>query len=385
MLAPAWLSSSSSSSSSRRTAKPLPRMNRGKTGLSLLLKAAAKAGHCSKDSNTSLSSSSSPSSQRRAELEEEAAPSPSSSFSSSPSFSSRTIPAVANDIKAISFDFTGTLAQVKGSTEEHYLMALEKSICNNPRLGTALWKGLRAETKIKAKILPCFSKAYKKQMKQLPVFGYGRMTSEEWWRLVINDTFIEAGVPEDLMMVVSTDVTEILYRHFATSDAWELYPEVIPLIKALNSSGIKLGVVSNFDGRLKEILRSLAIDQYFNFTVTSRELGVEKPAKKIFEEAMRKAEVYSPDSMIHVGDTVKTDVLGAMDFGMPFVFIQRHSGGIDGSRDSPQQKTIEELFADREGGDALVMQANTVSNLSAVATFLEDGYRWQAEASNRLI
>jgi len=44
-----------------------------------------------------------------------------------------------------------------------------------------------------------------------------------------------------------------------------------------------------------------------------------------------------------------------------------------------------ELFADREGGDALVMQANTVSNLSAVATFLEDGYRWQAEASNRLI
>mmetsp|Transcript_4410 Transcript_4410/g.7076 ORF Transcript_4410/g.7076 Transcript_4410/m.7076 type:complete len:103 (-) Transcript_4410:143-451(-) len=97
---------------------------------------------------------------------------------------------------------------------------------------------------------------------------------------------------------------------------------------------------------------------------------------------MRKADIYSPDAMIHVGDTVKTDVLGPLDFGMPFVFIQRHGGGIDGSRDSPQQKTIEELFADRDGGDALVMRANTVSNLSAVATFLEDGYRWQAEESN---
>jgi len=261
-------------------------------------------------------------------------------------------------------------------------MALEKSICNNPRLGPALWKGLEANKNIKPKLLPCFSNAYKKHMKQLPVFGYGQMTSEEWWRLVINDSFIEAGVPEDLMMVVSTDVTEILYRHFATKDAWELYPEVVPLIKALNSSGIKLGVVSNFDGRLREILKSLEIDQYFEFVVTSRELGVEKPSKKIFEEAMRKADIYSPDAMIHVGDTVKTDVLGPLDFGMPFVFIQRHGGGIDGSRDSPQQKTIEELFADRDGGDALVMRANTVSNLSAVATFLEDGYRWQAEESN---
>jgi len=59
---------------------------------------------------------------------------------------------------------------------------------------------------------------------------------------------------------------------------------------------------------------------------------------------MRKADIYSPDAMIHVGDTVKTDVLGPLDFGMPFVFIQRHGGGIDGSRDSPQQKTIEVYY-----------------------------------------
>eukprot|EP00471_Norrisiella_sphaerica_P000755 CAMPEP_0184485846 /NCGR_PEP_ID=MMETSP0113_2-20130426/7436_1 /TAXON_ID=91329 /ORGANISM="Norrisiella sphaerica, Strain BC52" /LENGTH=383 /DNA_ID=CAMNT_0026867493 /DNA_START=838 /DNA_END=1989 /DNA_ORIENTATION=- len=339
------------------------RNTNGNTGLSLLLQTAAST------AKPSISGTSSPAEYKTTQA----------SMTQRKPYVDANASANAPPIRVISFDFTGTLAQVKGSTEDHYLMALKESIDNHPRLGDGIWKSLHIDNNVRPKILSSFGKAYKKQMKAIPNFGYGSMTSEQWWRDVIVDTLTESGIRSDLVNLVAPDVTKRLYTHFATEKAWQLYPEVIPLIRALNSSGIQLGVVSNFDARLKPILKSLGIADYFSFVLTSSEIGVEKPSALIFKEAMRRGGISSPEFMIHVGDTVKTDVLGPLDIGMPFVYVQRNAGGSDGSADSPQLSTVEELFADRDRGDLLVMRANTVGNLSAVTTFLEDGFHWQAE------
>eukprot|EP00472_Partenskyella_glossopodia_P002888 CAMPEP_0197522800 /NCGR_PEP_ID=MMETSP1318-20131121/7867_1 /TAXON_ID=552666 /ORGANISM="Partenskyella glossopodia, Strain RCC365" /LENGTH=349 /DNA_ID=CAMNT_0043075285 /DNA_START=641 /DNA_END=1690 /DNA_ORIENTATION=+ len=272
-------------------------------------------------------------------------------------------------IRLVTFDFTGTLAMVKGNTADHYLAALKDTILSNPKLGEKAWETLEKEDPaIHQRIVPAFASAYKRQMQVLPNFGYGSGSSEDWWKAVIIQTFNCSGVPKALLDEVKDQVSCVLYKRFATSAAWELYPEVPSLIRALNASGITLGVVSNFDSRLGPILSSLGIDSYFRFVLTSGELGVEKPSRKIFEEAMALGGVDSAEEMLHVGDTVKTDVVGPIDFGMPFVYVQRVGDELK-QDDSPQAKTSEEVLAERGSADhdALAMKRNTVRNLTALA------------------
>mmetsp|Transcript_32685 Transcript_32685/g.60783 ORF Transcript_32685/g.60783 Transcript_32685/m.60783 type:complete len:366 (-) Transcript_32685:292-1389(-) len=268
-------------------------------------------------------------------------------------------------IKAVTFDFTGTLAQVKGSTEEHYLDELKAVVLAD--YGHKTWAEVD-EASIRPRLLKAFYSAYKARMRELPNFGYGKIESEEWWDWVIVETFKSAGVPQTILERVHKRVGERLYDRFATNSAWELYPEVPDLIRSLNSSGIILGVVSNFDSRLEPILESLGILKYFRFVLASGELGIEKPSAEIYEEAMKLAGCDTFEEILHVGDTVKTDVLGPLDMGMPFIFVDRHN------QDSPQLVPVEELLKSRGVYDKLVMRTNTVANLSELADQFDETY-----------
>jgi len=270
-------------------------------------------------------------------------------------------------IKAVTFDFTGTLAQVKGSTEDHYLDEL-KAVVIAEYGGQEKWVELVDEASVRPRLRKAFSAAYKTRMRDLPNFGYGTMDSEEWWDGVIMDTFQKAGVSQRVLDTVHERVGERLYKRFATDSAWELYPEVPDLIRSLNASGIVLGVVSNFDARLKPILESLGISEYFRFVLASGELGIEKPSAEIYEEAMKLADCDTFEEILHVGDTVKTDVLGPLDMGMPFIFVDRHN------QDSPQLVPVEEILKSRGVYDKLVMRTNTVANLSELADQFDETY-----------
>jgi len=48
-------------------------------------------------------------------------------------------------IRLVTFDFTGTLAMVKGNTADHYLAALKDTILSNPKLGEKAWETLEKE------------------------------------------------------------------------------------------------------------------------------------------------------------------------------------------------------------------------------------------------
>ena len=67
------------------------------------------------------------------------------------------------------------------------------------------------------------------------------------------------------------------------------------------TAGLKLGIVSNFDTRLRPILKELSLDQLFDAIVISAEVGVEKPNPTIFEAACQQLGVL-PEEAVHVGD-----------------------------------------------------------------------------------
>ena len=62
--------------------------------------------------------------------------------------------------------------------------------------------------------------------------------------------------------------------------------------------------------------------RHFDFIAASARIGFEKPHPRIFEWALNQADVPA-DAVIHVGDHVDADVLGARGVGIGGVLIDR--------------------------------------------------------------
>ena len=56
-----------------------------------------------------------------------------------------------------------------------------------------------------------------------------------------------------------TATVDRLRDFFATPEAWRVYPDAIPVLRALRSDGVRLGIVSNWDSRLPGVLEMLEL------------------------------------------------------------------------------------------------------------------------------
>ncbi len=88
----------------------------------------------------------------------------------------------------------------------------------------------------------------------------------------------------------------------------------------LRSAGLRLGVVSNSDGRVEEALEAAGLRQYFDVVVDSALVGVEKPDPRIFHAALAALGV-APEEALYVGDLYKVDVVGARAAGMEAILL----------------------------------------------------------------
>ncbi len=113
-----------------------------------------------------------------------------------------------------------------------------------------------------------------------------------------------------------------LHTLFAEPGVWKLYPEVEEVLRALKEKKIIIGMVSNWDSRLLKLCKGLGIDRYFDFKVISAVFGAAKPNPKIFQEALKKANV-SADEVIHVGDSLEDDIRGAHLAGIKAIWLDR--------------------------------------------------------------
>jgi putative hydrolase of the HAD superfamily len=113
-----------------------------------------------------------------------------------------------------------------------------------------------------------------------------------------------------------------LYDRFAEPDAWHIYDDVLPALDLLASREIKLAIISNWDERLRPLLRKLKLEHYFkNFSI-SLEIGFPKPSPIIFKHAA-KALGLPANSILHVGDSSEMDIAGASAAGFQSIQINR--------------------------------------------------------------
>ncbi len=200
-------------------------------------------------------------------------------------------------IKAVTFDVGGTLIEPWPSVGHVYAeVALRHGVQN-----------------VSAELLEARFKAAWRARKNLNDTRAG-------WEELVDDAFrgLAGFLPSQTFFPE-------LYERFAQPAAWRVFDDVLPTLEALAARGIKLGVISNWDERLRELLRRLRLHDCFEAIVISCEVGSAKPASAIFEYAASRLGLPAA-SIVHVGDSLEMDVQGAEAAGFHGVQIHRGPG-----------------------------------------------------------
>jgi putative hydrolase of the HAD superfamily len=101
-------------------------------------------------------------------------------------------------------------------------------------------------------------------------------------------------------------------------------PDVVSTLKALRGHGLRLGIVSNaayLPRLMKEQLAALGLADYFDALTFSSEVGVRKPHREIYADALKKLGA-DPSRTLFVGDRVREDVQGPQALGMRAVLTR---------------------------------------------------------------
>lgn len=111
----------------------------------------------------------------------------------------------------------------------------------------------------------------------------------------------------------------------------------------LRAAGLRLGIVSNSDGRVDQALSAAGLREYFDVVIDSSVFGTEKPDPAIFRAALEVLDV-APEEALYVGDLYDVDVVGARAAGMEAVLLT--SGGMERNPPCRTAASIDELVDD---------------------------------------
>ena len=117
---------------------------------------------------------------------------------------------------------------------------------------------------------------------------------------------------------------QAVYDEYLKPENWSLFPDAPACLKGLKRRGFHLGVISNWDATLENLLREMGYLPYFDEVVASAAVGCRKPGNAIFEIALERMGV-RPEDAVHVGDLPEADGEGASSVGIRPIIIDRHN------------------------------------------------------------
>lgn len=133
----------------------------------------------------------------------------------------------------------------------------------------------------------------------------GDVDGRRFWRPIVAQA---VGVDDDALF-------EDLYAWYAEPRAWWVDVAALRTLGACARGGVRLGILSNWDTRLRGLYTRLALDRMFSTLICSSEVDAEKPDPAIFLIACEVVGV-RPGEAVHVGDDPVRDVEGATRAGL---------------------------------------------------------------------
>ena len=146
----------------------------------------------------------------------------------------------------------------------------------------------------------------------------------QFWKEFTHRLFKRTDVSGDRLNQLDRHAQVI--RNIFGPHHFQLYPEVPEVLDRLNSRGLLLGVISNWQKGLAYFCEELGIIHLLDAVVSSAEIGIEKPDPAIFREASRQLQLI-PEAILHVGDQLVDDVNGAKAGGYRAVWLNRTGDG----------------------------------------------------------
>jgi putative hydrolase of the HAD superfamily len=146
--------------------------------------------------------------------------------------------------------------------------------------------------------------------------------SRTFWTGVYGHMLGELGLP------TADGLGDLLYAGFTDLANYALFDDVSPALDALRDRDVKLGIVSNFEVWLEDLLERLDVRDAFPVRVISGHVGIEKPDPRIYRLALERAGVAAREAAF-VGDNPEFDVDPPAALGMTPVLIDRrgrHAG-----------------------------------------------------------
>ncbi len=115
---------------------------------------------------------------------------------------------------------------------------------------------------------------------------------------------------------------EALYRTFSDPANYGAYDDVRETMHALRGRGIRMGLISNFEAWLEDLLEDLGLLEFLEVLVISGKEAYEKPHPRIYELALERGGLEAGRTL-HVGDSPISDYDGAREAGMRAVLLDR--------------------------------------------------------------
>jgi HAD superfamily hydrolase (TIGR01549 family) len=201
------------------------------------------------------------------------------------------------EIQGILFDFGGTLYDYYPSNSviwSRIAKRLGVDISpNDPRI----WKGMQRQSIETTKRDVPFSKLSREEIHTL--------------NLHVLDALGIDG--EGTMDIISEEFDK-------RGHGYRINPESKETLERIYSMGLKIGLVSNcpseFGKPRRQTMRGDGVLQSFSAIILSGEVGHEKPEKEIFMIALNSLGLQDASKVMHVGDSLGADVIGAQNAGL---------------------------------------------------------------------
>lgn len=205
-------------------------------------------------------------------------------------------------IKAVIFDFIGTLTAVEGYEYEESIQRMHQNLKED---------GVCVDFERFAKV---FEEVHEK---------YWMIRSEELVEVNtvvwLSEALTLLGFPYSQKDEVVKKAVDSFYENYLHSlKARQDAKQTIEKLKAKYT----IGLISNFTHApvIHSGLKNLGLNHFFKAILISAEVGWRKPHPKIFQEALRRLGAKAEET-VFVGDNPIDDVQGAKNVGMKAIFI----------------------------------------------------------------
>jgi REG-2-like HAD superfamily hydrolase len=164
------------------------------------------------------------------------------------------------------------------------------------------------------------------QNRLYPGYGFSQgLRSIDWWSMIVKSLLNENSkitkqqlLSKDMLHKISAEI----FNEFSKAECWQKFDHCDLILSNLKSKNYKIGVISNFDERLFNIVEELGIRSYFDFIlIPANSDGSYKPQKAIFERALKLSNINRPESIVHVGDNLELDYLAACSANFKSILV----------------------------------------------------------------